>query len=70
MDPGLFTDEARVVGIRPDDRRRRSPLAAFFFDYDLDGLLDIFAANGHVSDDISVVQPTLQYAQPPMLFRN
>ena len=25
----------------------------FFFDYDLDGRLDIFAANGHVADDIS-----------------
>ena len=44
--------------------------ACFFFDYDLDGMLDIFAANGHVSDDISVVQPTVKYAQPPHLFRN
>src|ERR1700692_2333287 len=42
----------------------------FFFDYDLDGLLDIFAANGHVSDDISVVQPNVKYAQRPSLFRN
>lgn len=44
--------------------------AVFFFDYDLDGLLDIFAANGHVSDDISVVQPNVKYAQAPHLFRN
>ena len=44
--------------------------ATFFFDYDLDGLLDVFAANGHVSDDISVVQPTVKYAQPPHLFHN
>ena len=44
--------------------------AVFFFDYDLDGMLDIFAANGHVSDDISVVQPNIKYAQPPHLFRN
>ena len=42
----------------------------FFFDYDLDGLPDIFAVNGHVSDDISVVQPNVKYAQPPHLFRN
>src|SRR6202023_265862 len=42
----------------------------FFFDYNLDGLLDIFAANGHVSDDISVVQPNVKYAQRPSLFRN
>ena len=33
-------------------------------------MLDIFAVNGHVSDDISVVQPNVKYAQPPHLFRN
>jgi len=33
-------------------------------------LLDVFAANGHVSDDISVVQPNVKYAQPPHLFHN
>ena len=42
----------------------------FFFDYDLDGLPDLLAINGHVSDDVSVVQPTVKYAQPPHLFRN
>jgi hypothetical protein len=26
--------------------------------------------NGHVADDISVVQPTVHYAEPPLLFRN
>ena len=33
-------------------------------------MLDVFAANGHVSDDISVVQPNVKYAQPPHLFHN
>lgn len=42
----------------------------FFFDYDLDGLLDIFAADGHVADDISVLRPTLKYEEPALLFRN
>ncbi len=42
----------------------------FFFDYDLDGLLDVVAANGHVSDDIAVVQPTVRYAQPLGMYRN
>src|SRR5262249_3430208 len=42
----------------------------FFFDYDLDGRLDIFAANGHVADDINAVQPRVTYAQAPHLFRN
>jgi hypothetical protein len=49
---------------------RSLTFACFFFDYDLDGLLDVFAANGHVSDDISVVQPNVKYAQPPHLFHN
>jgi hypothetical protein len=41
-----------------------------FFDYDLDGLLDIVAVNGHVADDIGTVQPSLHYAEPALLFRN
>jgi enediyne biosynthesis protein E4 len=66
---GLFTDEAPTSGIGKMSAQSLT-FACFFFDYDLDGLLDIFAANGHVSDDISVVQPTVKYAQPPHLFRN
>jgi hypothetical protein len=66
---GLFTDEAVAAGIGKMSAQSLT-FACFFFDYDLDGLLDIFAANGHVSDDISVVQPNVKYAQPPHLFRN
>ena len=42
----------------------------FFFDYDLDGLPDIFAANGHLEEEINRVQPRVTYKQPPLLFRN
>jgi len=66
---GLFTDAAPVSGLG----QMTSPsltFGAFFFDYDLDGLLDVFAANGHVSDDIAVVQPTVKYAQPAGVYRN
>jgi hypothetical protein len=66
---GLFTDEANTSGIGKMSAQSLT-FATFFFDYDLDGLPDIFAANGHVSDDISVVQPNVKYAQPPHLFRN
>ena len=48
----------------PGYRLQSLTFGAFFFDYDLDGLLDILAVNGHVSDDISVVQPNVKYAQP------
>ena len=38
----------------------------FFFDYDLDGHLDIFAANGHIEEAITKVQPKVQYKEPPL----
>jgi hypothetical protein len=66
---GLFTDEARSSGIGKMSEQSLT-FATFFFDYDLDGLLDIFAVNGHVSDDIQKVQPRVRYAQPPHLFHN
>ena len=66
---GLFTDETVASGIGPPSARSLT-FGTFFFDYDLDGLPDIVAVNGHVADDISTVQPTLHYAEPPLLFRN
>ncbi len=66
---GLFIDEAPTSGIG-----RASLLTltfgCFFFDYDLDGRLDLLSINGHVADDIERVQPRVKYAQPPHLFRN
>ena len=66
---GLFIDEA------PRSTIGRATLptltfGCFFFDFDLDGRLDIFAVNGHVADDIEAVQPRVTYAQRPHLFRN
>ena len=42
----------------------------FFFDYDLDGWPDIFAANGHIDEEIGRVQPRIEYSEAPLLFRN
>jgi enediyne biosynthesis protein E4 len=66
---GLFIDEA------PRSEIGRASLltltfGCFFFDYDLDGKPDIFAANGHVADDVERVQSRVRYAQRPHLFRN
>jgi hypothetical protein len=66
---GLFIDEAPSSTIGKTSMLTLT-FACFFFDYDLDGQLDIFAANGHVADDISKAQPRVKYAQPPHLFRN
>ncbi len=66
---GFFIDEAPASAVG-----RASLLTLgfglFFFDFDLDGRPDLFVANGHIEDDISRVQPRVQYAQPPHLFRN
>jgi hypothetical protein len=42
----------------------------FFFDYDLDGSEDLFAANGHIEPDINRIQPQVVYAELPLLFHN
>jgi hypothetical protein len=66
---GLFIDDAAVAGVgRPS--LLTLTFGCFFFDYDLDGWLDIFSANGHVADDIHAVQPHVTYAQPAHLYRN
>jgi hypothetical protein len=66
---GLYVDEAPASTV---GRASMLTLAfgIFFFDYDLDGRLDIFAGNGHVADDIAAVQPSVTHAQRPHVFRN
>ena len=66
---GLFIDDAATTSIGQATLLSLS-FACFFFDYDLDGRPDIFAANGHVADDIQAVQARVHYAEPPHLFRN
>ena len=41
-----------------------------FFDYDNDGLRDLFIANGHVLDNIQRYNAGTQYAEPKQMFRN
>jgi enediyne biosynthesis protein E4 len=41
-----------------------------FFDYDNDGWKDLFVAQGHVMDTISVDFPSIQYKQHLLLMRN
>jgi enediyne biosynthesis protein E4 len=65
---GLFVDEAPSSGVGAASQLSLT-FAAFFLDFDLDGQLDIFAATGHVADDIGAVQPKVTYAQKPHLFR-
>ena len=41
-----------------------------FFDFDNDGRLDLFMANGHVLDNIERYHADTKYAEPKLMFRN
>ncbi len=66
---GLFVDEAPRSAVGKSSLLSLS-FGVFFFDYDLDGYPDIFAANGHLDEEIGRVQPKIQYRQLPLLFHN
>ena len=65
----IFADEAITEGIGPASRKRLK-FGLFFFDYDLDGRLDILTANGHLEEEINKVQKSQQYRQAAQLFWN
>ena len=64
-----FVDEAILEGFGPASRLALT-FGLFFFDYDLDGRLDLFQANGHLEADINLVQSSQTYAQAAQLFWN
>jgi enediyne biosynthesis protein E4 len=66
---GLFVDEAPLSTVGRASLLTLS-FGVFFWDYNLDGLLDIFVANGHIENEIARVQPKVSYQEPPLLFRN
>jgi hypothetical protein len=67
--PMLFSDEAIIEGIGSPTRLLLS-FGLFFFDYDLDGRLDLFQTNGHLEEEISEIQRSQKYRQPAQLFWN
>jgi len=65
----VFADEAITEGVGPASLLLMK-FGLFFFDYDLDGRLDVLTANGHIEEDINKVQASQQYRQPAQLFWN
>ena len=65
----VFADEAVEEGVGPASQGLLK-FGLFFFDYDLDGRLDVLTANGHLEPEINRVQPDQQYRQPAQLFWN
>jgi hypothetical protein len=49
---------------------RNSGWGVGFRDFDNDGWKDVFAARGHVLDNVKRIQPTLSWKEPPGLYRN
>jgi hypothetical protein len=69
QDAVIFADEAITEGVGPASRLLLK-FGLFFFDYDLDGRLDVLTANGHLEEEINKIQRSQQYRQPAQLFWN
>ncbi|MBM3822948.1 MAG: CRTAC1 family protein [Verrucomicrobia bacterium] len=65
----LFADEAVAEGLGAASRDRLT-FGLFFFDYDLDGRLDLLTANGHLDEFIERSSPGQRYRQAAQLFWN
>ena len=65
----MFADEAITEGVGPASRLLLK-FGLFFFDYDLDGRLDVLTANGHLEEEINKIQSSQHYRQPAQLFWN
>ena len=66
---GFFTEMSFAKGIG----ERSLPYLAWgvdFSDFNNDGWLDLFVANGHLDDNITEIDPIGTYAQPNQLFLN
>ena len=65
----IFADEAIAQGVGASSRQSLT-FGVFFFDYDLDGWLDLLTVNGHIENEINRVQSSQHHQQPAQLFWN
>jgi len=65
----VFADEAIKEGVGPASQKLLK-FGLMFFDYDLDGRLDVLTANGHLEPEINRLDSFQQYRQPAQLFWN
>ena len=64
-----FRDDAHAHGIA-QATRLLSGWGLKFFDFDNDGLIDLFLANGHPDDMIEMYSTQVKYKEPLLLFRH
>ena len=68
-DATVFADEALAEGLGSASKELLK-FGLFFFDYDLDGRLDVLTANGHLEPGVESLTPGQKYRQPAQLFWN
>ena len=66
---GFFDEVSDQAGITVPTHNVLS-FGGGFFDYDNDGRLDLFIANGHVYEEVERVSPEIRYKQINSLFHN
>jgi hypothetical protein len=66
---GSFVDVAAQSGIGAASQLYLG-FGVFFFDYDLDGRLDLFVSNGHIQGDVGLRATGVLYREPALLLRN
>ncbi len=64
-----YDDVAMQTGLGAASRNTLG-FGCVFFDADLDGMLDIAVANGHIDDTVRHIRGNVGYAQPAQLFQN
>jgi len=67
--PGVYDDIATASGIGAASRNTLG-FGCTFLDVDLDGLLDLAVANGHIDETVRNIHGNVGYAQAPQLFLN
>ena len=66
---GVYDDVATAAGIGAASKNTLG-FGCLFLDVDLDGYLDLAAANGHIDETVRNIRGNVGYAQPPQLFLN
>ncbi|HSR67721.1 MAG TPA: CRTAC1 family protein [Acidobacteriota bacterium] len=66
---GLFRDHSYASGLGFSSRQMLG-WGTQFFDYDNDGWMDLFVANGHVYPQVDEFAIGTRYLQPKLLYRN